>query len=134
MLVLRALVIALVLADASATAAHAPLRPAAVRVTQIFVGPGRYIEGSFSYLRVGRIGGGYALQRRLVGYPRASVRLSLAPGRYRLRSWQRPCDGNCSVLDPPIDRCSGDFRVTAGRAMTATIRVTPTRGCRITFR
>ena len=36
--------------------------------------------------------------------------VALAPGRYRLQSWQRDCDGNCGRLGPPTDRCSRWFR------------------------
>ena len=40
----------------------------------------------------------------------------LSPGRYRVISYQRPCDGNCGLLDPPTDRCARRGADPLGRA------------------
>lgn len=84
-----------------------------------------YIEGAIYYLRAERQG--RALTRKLG----ATTTVRLAPGWYRLRSWARPCDGNCGYLDPPTDRCSAGVRVRAGR--TTRIRITARAGtpCKI---
>jgi hypothetical protein len=52
----------------------------------------------------------------------------LVPGRYVLRSAERPCDGNCGYLDAPVDQCerhieltedtSVDLQVTVGQPCT----------------
>ena len=67
---------------------------------------GAYIEGSVSFLRVRDARGTLVVDES--GGPRLRwrVRRRLPAGRYRLTSFERPCDGNCSLLDPPTDRCS----------------------------
>jgi hypothetical protein len=114
------------------TAVDAPR--ATVAITQVFVGSSRYIEGSLSYLRIARADRVIVVQGRLRGYPPYPTKiLRLRPGRYRVSSWQRPCDGNCGFLDPPTDRRSAPFRVVSARRLHATIRVSPGRGCTIEF-
>ena len=61
--------------------------------------------------------------------PRATIRLD--PGTYRLVSFQRPCDGSCSRLDSPTDRCSREIEASAGGLIEATVRLTPGKGCTI---
>jgi hypothetical protein len=92
------------------------------------------VEGSIPYVRVARADGSTVVQRRLKFTGRTGVGdVSLAPGRYRLQSWQRYCDGNCSLLDPPSDRCSRWFRIHRGQTLKATVTVTYGSGCRIAF-
>ena len=90
------------------------------------------IEGAYSYARVER-GGRTIVQARLseAVIPRAAIRLD--PGSYRLVSFQRTCDGNCHVLDPPSDQCRRAFSVRADETVTATVRVTFGTGCLISF-
>lgn len=104
--------------------------PATLHVRQQWVGGGLYVEGSYSYVRVERDGDSVH-ELRLSGerIPRATIHLD--PGTYRLVSFQRPCDGNCSRLDPPTDRCSHEIEATAGRRIEATVRLTPGEGCTI---
>lgn len=85
-----------------------------------------YIEGAIYYLRTERQG--RTTTRRL---RQPTTTLRLVPGRYRLRSWARPCDGNCNYLDPPTDHCTGTVRLRVGR--TTRIRITARAGtpCRI---
>ena len=52
------------------------------------------------------------------------------PGEYRLESHQRPCDGNCSLLDPPVDGCEVPVRVD-GAPVRATIVLAQAGGCEI---
>lgn len=40
--------------------------------------------------------------------------VTVAPGHYELKVWQRPCDGNCGYLDPPVGTASEEFDVTGG--------------------
>ena len=85
-------------------------------IAETFVGKGMYIEGSRWHLRVDH--------RRLSlvdDYVRRTWTRVVEPGRYRIVSFQRPCDGNCSLLDPPTDRCSATVRVPTGRTLRITI-------------
>jgi D-alanyl-D-alanine dipeptidase len=98
------------------------------RVLDLSRGP--YIEGSVAFLRVRNAAGRVVLDessRRV----RWRVRRRLPAGRYRLTSFERPCSGNCSLLDPPTDRCSRRITIIAhGRTgVRATVR--PGRGCRM---
>jgi D-alanyl-D-alanine dipeptidase len=58
----------------------------------------------------------------------------LPPGRYRVISYQRPCDGNCGLLDPPTDRCVRPIRVLSGGLTEVAVSVRPGRGCRMSRR
>jgi hypothetical protein len=49
-------------------------------------------------------------------------------GRHVLRSYIRPCDGNCTVLDPPVNGCSNYVRT----GQTATVHLRNDR-CTLTF-
>jgi hypothetical protein len=102
-----------------------------LNVRQVLVPDGAvYTEGSYSYVRVER-GGEKVVQVRLVRVPRAVIRLD--PGSYRLISFQRPCDGNCHLLDPPTDRCARGFSMASDGSLHATVRFAPGNGCRISF-
>lgn len=113
------------------TAVDAPR--ATVAITQVFVGSSRYIERSLSYLRIARADGVVSSRAGCADTSVPTKILRLRPGRYRVSSWQRPCDGNCGFLDPPTDRRSAPFRVVSARRLHATIRVSPGRGCTIEF-
>jgi D-alanyl-D-alanine dipeptidase len=93
------------------------------------------IEGSIAFLRVRHAGGRTVLEQNSGG-PRVRwrVRRRLPAGRYRLTSYERPCEGNCSVLDPPAKRCSGRITVIAGGRTGVRVTVRPGRGCRMTAR
>jgi zinc D-Ala-D-Ala dipeptidase len=93
-----------------------------------------YIEGSVSFLRVRDASGALVVDERTGPRLRWRVRRRLPAGRYRLTSFERPCVGNCSLLDPPTDRCSARVTIIAhGRTgVRATVR--PFRGCRIRSR
>jgi hypothetical protein len=73
------------------------------------------IEGARGYLRLRKRGRLVAESNR-----RRLVR-RVAPGRYRLRSFQRTCVGTCANLDPPSHACARRFRVKRGQ--TARISV-----------
>ena len=87
-----------------------------------------YIEGSVSYLRLKH--GGRVVARRSGSGP-IHTRLHPHDGLYRVVSYQRPCDGNCSRLDPPTDRCSKRVRVYAGETSAVRAVARPGHGCKI---
>ena len=87
---------------------------------------GIYIEGSVSYLRLRH--DGRVVARRSGSGP-IHTRLRPHDGLYRAVSFQRPCDGNCSVLDPPTDRCSKRVRVYAGEVSGVRVVTRPGSGC-----
>src|SRR5215208_7226697 len=89
---------------------------------------GPYIEGSVSYLHL-KHGGRVVLRRS--GSGRIRTRLKPHAGLYRVVSYQRPCDGNCSRLDPPTDRCSKRVRVYGGESSAARVVTRPGSGCTI---
>jgi hypothetical protein len=78
-----------------------------------------YIEGYIWFASLDR-----ARPRRVAT---SAVVLPAGPGRHVLRVFIRPCDGNCSLLDPPQLRCSATVR----RGQTATYHLRD-RGCSIT--
>jgi hypothetical protein len=98
-----------------------------IHVRQEWVPGSLYVEGSYSYVRVEH-GGDTVQELRLEG-DKASVRLE--PGTYRLVSFQRPCDGNCSFLDPPTDECSREIEIAADAELHELVRLTPGSGCTI---
>lgn len=91
------------------------------------------IEGAYAYIRVEQPDGSKVVERRLSGSRQPSATVELADGRYRLLSWQRTCDGNCGYLDPPSDRCSGEFELRHDQRLAVTITVRYGSGCRIEF-
>jgi hypothetical protein len=90
-----------------------------------------YIEGSMSYLKIRRHGRTVVRRVRQGAF---RVRLRPRAGLYRVVSFQRPCDGNCSLLDPPTDRCSRRVRVYAGESAGVRIVTRPGRGCVVRVR
>ena len=102
-------------------------RPAMLRVKQVMVPGSLYTEGSFSYVRVER--DGQEIAKVKLEDSRAELRLD--EGSYRLISFQRPCDGNCGYLDPPMDQCDLPVDVAPDELVTATVRLSPGKGCTI---
>jgi hypothetical protein len=103
--------------------------PVPVRITQVVLGQANPVEGYVSYLRVEPAHGAAVITGRLPGSQRVTLRLP--PGRYRLRSWQRTCDGNCSYLDQPTIECARAFTLHRGEPLAATIQVDWTSGCTV---
>jgi D-alanyl-D-alanine dipeptidase len=91
---------------------------------------GLYVEGSISYVRVRGVRGKLVVAKR-VNRPRFRMQRRLAPGRYKVISYQRPCDGNCGTLDPPTDRCARHVQVLSGGLTQVAVRVRPGRRCRM---
>ena len=94
------------------------------------MGGSLYIEGSYSYVRVEQ-DEKKVVQVRLKGRKTLETKVLLQPGFYRLVSFQRPCDGNCGLLDPPTDRCSSEIEAKAGALVEATVRLSPGEGCTV---
>jgi hypothetical protein len=113
--------------------------PVDVRIQQVLdFSKGLYIEGSYSYVRVERPDGEEVLRERL-GEERecsesecvSKLVLRLDPGEYRLVSFQRPCEGNCDLLDPATDSCDRLIEVRPGEALNVVVTVHPGEGCTI---
>jgi D-alanyl-D-alanine dipeptidase len=93
---------------------------------------GPFIEGSIGFLQVRDARGALVIERRSSGSSvRFRVRRALAPGRYRVTGFERPCSGNCMFLDPPTARCSRRVEILprGGTGVRTTVR--PGRGCRM---
>jgi hypothetical protein len=119
---------AVVLALAPAGAGSQDGRGTLTLSQRLDVSGGPYIEGSVSYLRV--------RNRRGVVYRRSrpgtiEARLRPRAGLYRVVTFQRPCAGNCSKLDAPVDRCSRRVRVYAGETSRVSSVTRPGEGCRM---
>jgi hypothetical protein len=113
-----------------------------VPIRQIYdMSQGGYEEGSYSYVRIGNLDGDELIEKRFTQDARkigklrflSTMTLRLDPGSYRLVSFQRPCDGNCSVLDPPTDTCSREIVVLRDRPVRVRITVRPGAGCTVTI-
>jgi hypothetical protein len=131
----KALLVLVALAFLGCGEAASP-QPARLEVWETLPGMPRYIEGSIGFLRIESVDSGEVLAEGPVTDPsaaRGKVSLfssQVAPGEYRVASHQRPCNGNCSYLDPPVDRCSATVRVE-GDAVRATVVLAQSGGCEI---
>ena len=126
-----ALLLVVLAALPSVARAEAPPRGVLEANQRFDFSGGVYTEGSLSYLRV-RHRGRLIRQRSRAGA--LGLRLRLRPGLYRVTSFQRPCQGNCDLLDPPRERCSRRVRVWAGETSSARVVTRPFRGCRMWVR
>jgi hypothetical protein len=91
----------------------------------------RYIEGSIEFYRVLSADGKRVKEGSLTERP-ASI--ELAPGRYELVSYVRPCDGSCGVLDPPTDECRSKFSIKAGQTLDAVRQQSDKGACTLRIR
>jgi hypothetical protein len=106
-------------------------------MTVVPVGAVGYTEGTESVALIEAPSDALAGKAR-VRYPRHREIILSKPLRslpvgatYILRSYQQPCEAACPMTDPPTDRCSAEFGLIDGERVTATVHVTPGRGCRI---
>jgi hypothetical protein len=93
-----------------------------------------YIEGSVGYLRSVDADAGTVVRKGRArtaepGTTRRIFRRVLPPRRYRIVSYQRPCDGNCDYLDGPTERCATIVQIRDGQPARVTFEVTPGVGC-----
>jgi hypothetical protein len=125
-------VVLLALAGCGGSEAPASDSTGLLLLEQSFVGQSLYVEGAKSYVSARPASGGDAKEVELSYDDRtATGSLRLEPGRYTVKSWQRPCDGNCGYLDPPTDSCSAPVEVASGADTHVTIRIEPGKGCEI---
>jgi len=79
-----------------------------------------YMEGYVRFLRIESAGRTVFDGRWDDGGP---FRRTLPAGDYRVTRYLRPCDGNCSLLDPPSERCS--LRITVAGHGETQVRAMP---------
>lgn len=105
--------------------------PATLNVRQVLDMSGPlYIEGSLGYVRL-EDAGGLKLFEQQLDPEKPALSQTVPAGEYVLKSWQRPCNGNCGYLSPPSDRCQSKVSLPAGGAVRATITLKPGSGCDI---
>ncbi len=120
--------------SAGAGGSSAP-SPGQLSVSQVIRGH-LYIEGSIPHVTITSPGGQVVVNRDIRNLPSAGRPLlvwRLAPGDYRLTTYQRPCSGNCGRLAGPTDRCSASFTIDPGGRLAALITLRPGVGCRLSF-
>jgi hypothetical protein len=111
------------------SAVTAPLTPAGkgrLEIVKTFPGGPVFVEGSQTHVRLVNADG-HAVAGKIShgGPPAAILRRDLPPGTYHLVTVERPCDGNCGQLDPPVDetRCRLDVEVRRSSVSRVTIAV-----------
>ncbi len=98
-----------------------------------------YQEGSIGYLRVAEADSGRAVFTGRVSGPgvrqlRDGILFDeqLPADRYRVVSWQRPCNGNCGALSAESDRCEVVADVGAGETASRLVKLDRRGGCTFT--
>lgn len=88
-------------------------------------------EGSVSFVEVFDVSGELAERNRSRDW-RPFFRMQLAPGRYEVKIYRRPCDGSCQALDPPQDTCEFDVEMPRdGGNRLVVVRVRASGECRV---
>jgi hypothetical protein len=129
-LVIRFLLISLLAFGVAAAPDDASVR---LRITQ-HQSSCCYREGSVSYVEVRAADGAIVVSKEfhLEGLIQAAVDQPLAPGSYTIRSWQRPCNGDCSRLDGIVDACEASFTAMERTDLFVTAAFAPRTGCTLT--
>jgi hypothetical protein len=118
----------------------APAGPARLIVRETLPTQPIYREGTIAFLRVERLRSrtavidGPVTRRGVIRGRGPLLDRKLAPGAYRLVSYQRPCDGNCGYLDPPTARCEATVELAAGDTRTVTVVLDVHGGCSVRSR
>lgn len=85
-----------------------------------------FSEGTISYLVIRHADGTLVTWREFaaggVGKAQVGFDVTLAPGTFRVESFQRPCDANCGFLDPPTLQCSELISLRSGQTHRLTVR------------
>ena len=68
------------------------------------------IEGGVIFLKAATLDGTLVLDRRVD----TEDSQPMPPGDYTITAYYRACDGNCGILDPPVDFCSVGASLAAG--------------------
>jgi hypothetical protein len=97
-----------------------------------------YREGSVSYVSINQVGNNLItakVVRPLAGLePILLAQTEVPAGTYVVSSFQRPCDGNCDLLNAPSDRCDSEpFEVQEGATVSFLVSVVPFGGCSISL-
>jgi len=114
-----------------APADRAAAGPGRLTVVHVRPQPPRYIEGAVSHVTLVRLDTGEVIHEGPLADGPVAPRFTreLPAARYRLVSFQRPCSGNCEMLDPPTDRCERTIEVGPGADREATVVLPRSGGC-----
>ena len=118
----------------------APSRSGALTVAFSFdTTRGIPVEGAISYMSIERDGGRLLMAELNGRYDERSITIPARAGRYRVRTFQRFCNGNCGNLDEATLACSRSVQVKRGERVRARVSVafgspTDEPGCRIRVR
>jgi hypothetical protein len=87
-----------------------------------------FIEGSVTHLRI--VGEDGAVVVDEVRHGRPLFDQTLPAGAYTVQTVERPCDGNCGYLDPPVEstRCELAVRIAAGERTKVSLALEDARG------
>ena len=90
-----------------------------------------YMEGQMSYVQVINAGNEVVadVEFRALDMIQPALDEILPAGSYTLRSWQRPCAGNCGSLDPPRNLCETALELAPGTETFITSAFTPGMDC-----
>jgi hypothetical protein len=92
--------------------------PARLAVRATYTHVPRFVEGYVVRVRL-RSDGILVHHREVMGPHHHLIRdVRLPRGSYHLKTALRPCDGNCSFLDPAWSRCDTRFHAHGGEAIT----------------
>lgn len=95
-----------------------------LQVDKVLSGAPSYMEGSLTEVTLRDEDGrtvAEARQREPGGSP--ILARTLPAGDYELSARERPCQGNCGILDPPGPRCELDLEVRQDRAARVVVRM-----------
>jgi hypothetical protein len=82
------------------------------------------IEGYKPFLKATSAGGSVVLDR-IVDFDADAQ--TLPPGNYTLLAYYRPCDGDCSLLDPPQQFCAVQQVLEADQQYWLTVEIASRR-------
>ncbi len=123
----------------SKTARERSEEPGRIVITEELPRRTIYHHGSIGYLRVAEADSGRAVFTGRVSGPGVRQRRDgslfdeqLPAGRYRVVSWQRPCNGNCGALAAESDRCEVVGDVGAGETDSRLVKLNRRGGCTFT--
>lgn len=92
-----------------------------------------YTEGSVSYVRVEALASettaGGVVEKSKQGGVGPLAKLSVPAGHITVKTWQRPCNGNCDHLDPPRDHCEISFVAAENAQVIVRTTYSPGQSC-----
>ena len=110
----------------SGTPSSTPAAKGRLEIVKTYPGGPVFIEGSHTSFRLLDADGHTVTHRALPDGPGGPKYQRVLPqGTYHLETVERPCDGNCGILDAPVDgtRCTLDVEVRPGSVRRVTIAV-----------